>query len=107
MRNEARKNGIYVVMNTGMVPHHGYVQMNAGVPARNISNTLKNAAFATAKKTRLFIPSIFISLLFGNNLDMINPATANIIDNSQDTPIKSMNDVLSGDTVHNAYPDPD
>lgn len=94
-------------MNTGIVPHQEYVQMKAGVPAKNISNTLKNAAFIMAKNKRLFIPNIFMSLSSGNNFDMISPATANIIDNSHDTPIKRMNEVLSGETVHKAKPDED
>ena len=79
--------------------------MNAFVPAKKISKKLKNAAFNIAKKMRLFMPSILTFLSSGRSLDMINPATANIIDNSHDTPMRMMNEVLSGDTVQSAYPE--
>jgi len=36
-RKAARKNGMYVVMNTGRAPHHGYTHIKAGVEAKKIS----------------------------------------------------------------------
>ena len=79
--------------------------MNACVPARKISNIAKKAAFKTANKIRLLIPIIFSFGSTGKSLLIINPATANIIDNSQETPINNINEVLAPETVHKAWPE--
>ena len=75
--------------------------MNAGVHARNISTREKKSAEPIAKTIRLFMPKIFISLSAGSAF-AVKPAIANIIESSQLTPIRSMNEVLSGETVQRA-----
>ena len=91
-------------MNTGIVPHHGYTHINSGLEARKISIALKNAAFPTANRIRLLIPNIFFLGSSGYSLLIISPAMANIMDNSQLTPMRSIKLVLSGETVQSAYP---
>ena len=87
---EARKKGMYVVMNTGSAPHHGYTQIKAGVDARKISTRLKPRALITANRSLLLIPEIFLSLSSGSSFQATIPAMENIIDSSQQTPIRSI-----------------
>ncbi|OQC15143.1 MAG: hypothetical protein BWX72_01071 [Firmicutes bacterium ADurb.Bin080] len=101
-RKAARKKGMYVVTNTGIAPHQGYTQMKAGEAAKNISITLNNRALAIANTILLLIPKIFFLGSSGRSLLIMSPATENIIESSQLTPISKMNDVLSGDTVQRA-----
>ena len=90
-------------MNTGITPHHLYTQMNEllSVPAKNDSNKANNNAISKAPTSLQSKPRIFFVRSFGNILKEIIPAKANIIDNSQQTPINKINVVDSFDTAHN------
>ena len=64
----------------------GRVQMNAGVEARKISTREKKNALPMANTMRLLIPKIFMSLSAGSSFE-VKPATANIMESSQLTPM--------------------
>ena len=81
------------------------------VAAKNDSNNANSNAIEIAPINLQEIPlnlplaKYLLVLSCGSILNEIIPANENIIDNSQDTPIKRMNVVDSLDTDQSGYPD--